>query len=257
MTGERLRALMVAGLEQYPPYAEHKSIHKDLCSAKAQHPLKPVTVRARALFRCVLRMICKKEGDFMNLNIKKQYMILAGVIVVILLVIASVWLLRSRTNNEPMKITTVTQTTPNGLKTYFPDMSNSEAKDVSRRIETVKENSAPTYHYVTYTQTAADEKAQELATVQKADKVVKTTTIVPVEAGKDETVNSPKPSVYENNYYAINMERKHKIAAGVMSVDGKAYAAVSYTNRDVTATAYTDDFRGINGGSVMYTVAKW
>lgn len=57
MTGERLRALMVAGLEQYPPYAEHKSIHKDLCSAKAQHPLKPVTVRHPEDFYIILKQI--------------------------------------------------------------------------------------------------------------------------------------------------------------------------------------------------------
>lgn len=110
--------------------------------------------------------------------------------------------------------------------------------------------------------TAADEKAQGYAINSKADKIVKTTSLVPAcDAGQQDcsvvTTPTTPTTLYENNYYAINMERKHKIAAGVMSVDGKAYAAVSYTNRDVTATAYTDDFKGINGGSVMYTVAKW
>ena len=190
-----------------------------------------------------------------------------GIITAILLAVIAIvgivlWQVAGGKGDEPTKITTVTQTTPNGLKTYFPDMSNSEAKDVSRRIETVKENSAPTYHYVTYTQTAADEKAQGYAINSKADKIVKTTSLVPAcDAGQQDcsvvTTPTTPTTLYENNYYAINMERKHKIAAGVMSVDGKAYAAVSYTNRDVTATAYTDDFKGINGGSVMYTVAKW
>jgi hypothetical protein len=154
----------------------------------------------------------------------------------------------SEVTKEPT-MHTVSDTSPKEIQKYF-HMSDGEAKDVSHRIEVAK-TQAPTYRYITYTQDAADSKAHDYAKQQHADNVVKTT--------KDITPADRKagdPEVVENNYYAINMAKKHDIKVGVAVIDDKTAAEVSYRNRDIEYSVYTDG-HNVSGGSVQVTVAKW
>ena len=94
--------------------------------------------------------------------------------------------------------------------------------------------------------------AQEYGKAQKADKIVKETHEVEV---KDD--NGNKTSVIENDYYAINLERKHRIKAGAMNVDGDTYIKAAYQNRDVEYEVYHSLKTGKTGVGVEATIAKW
>lgn len=188
--------------------------------------------------------------------------------------------------DEPVPVTTVPNTSPNTLKQEMPQLTNHDAQDLSNQIQRAKEQQAPQYHYYTYNQQDADARAQEYAARQKADQIIKTTEYVPVyvqgqpqaqsnepaktttildkdgKPMKGELVNTeqketPQGQIIENSYYAINLNRKHSIEAGVKYVDKKTYAAVSYRNRDVRYEVMYSPKDRTWGAGVMITVAKW
>lgn len=179
-------------------------------------------------------------------------------LIIILLTIAFwtfMYVINTNTNKKPPDITEVPSTNIQDIRESLPEASESEAKDITKRIQKTKEESAPTYHYYTRTQEDADKKAQEYAQKQGADKVLKDTKTREIEGTGKET--NKKDSIIENNYYALNMERKHNISVGSMYVDHNSYVTASYRNRDVTYTA----LYGVNnhkvGVGVSVTVAKW
>lgn len=165
------------------------------------------------------------------------------------------YVINTNTNRKSPDITEVPSTNIQDIRESLPEASESEAKDITKRIQKTKEESAPTYHYYTRTQEDADKKAQEYAQKQGADKVLKDTKTREIEGTGKET--NKKDSIIENNYYALNMERKHNISVGSMYVDHNSYVTASYRNRDVTYTA----LYGVNnhkvGVGVSVTVAKW
>lgn len=54
-----------------------------------------------------------------------------------------------------------------------------------------------------------------------------------------------------------SQERKHRISAGATIIDSKAYATLAYTNDRMTYEVHSKDLRGVDGGSVLYSVKKW
>ena len=64
-------------------------------------------------------------------------------------------------------------------------------------------------------------------------------------------------SVIENDYYAINLERKHRVKAGAAMIDNDAYVTVDYQNRDVEYKAYYSPSAKKVGAGVEVTIAKW
>jgi len=176
---------------------------------------------------------------------------------------------------EPVPVVTVPNTSPNTLKQEIPELTKNDAQDLSRQIQRAVEQQAPQYHYYTYTQEAADTRAQQYAAEQKADKIVKETQYVPIYVNGQEKSNKEltkeqipnenlkryeqekENQVIENNYYAINLNRKHSVEVGAKYVHDTAYAAVSYRNRDVRYEVMYAPGRDQWGAGVMVTVAKW
>ena len=157
------------------------------------------------------------------------------------------------------EVTPVHSTTPQALQEYFPNMSKADAKDTSRLIEHAQQQ-APTYQYFTNTQQAADRQAQAYASRDKADKLIKTTTAVPVidsAAAKSKDNGQHAAEVIQNNYYAIQQQRKHEVKAGAAVIDQKVYGELSYRNRDVEYSVYCDTSGQHYGAGVQYTIAKW
>lgn len=157
------------------------------------------------------------------------------------------------------EVTPVHSTTPTALQEYFPNMSKSDAKDTSRLINHAQQQ-APTHQYFTTTQQAADRQAQAYAARDKADKLIKTTTAVPVidsAAAKSKDNGQHAAEVIQNNYYAIQQNRKHEIKAGAAVIDSKVYGELSYRNRDVEYSVYCDTSVQHYGAGIQYTVAKW
>ncbi len=152
---------------------------------------------------------------------------------------------------EP-EIVSVPEVSQQSLQQYFPMETKATVKDMAHQIQRAKETQAPQYHYYTVTQQEADNKAQEYGKAQKADKIVKETHEVKVkdDAGKE-------TSVIENDYYAINLERKHKIKAGAAMIDHDAYVTLGYQNRDVEYKAYYSPSAQKSGAGVEVTIAKW
>lgn len=215
-------------------------------------------------------------------------LVLAGFFVVVLLLGGTFLIAKNIYQKDtPVPITTVPNTSPNTLQQEIPSLTKNDAQDLSRQIQRAKEEQAPQYHYYTYNQQDADARAQEYAAKQKADQIIKTTEYVPVFVNnqgqpqtntqpkstttvldkdgkpmKGELVNTeqqetPQGQIIENSYYAINLNRKHSIEAGIKYVDKKTYAAVSYRNRDVRYEVMYSPKDRTWGAGVMVTVAQW
>jgi hypothetical protein len=176
-----------------------------------------------------------------------QYKLPIITVIAVMLVIAGFLLFKH--NERCPEITTVPGTSASQLRVSDPKLSPGDARDISHRIDTVTRTQPPTVQYFTVSQAAADSKAQEIAKADGADKVIKTAKEVPVEG-------SDKP-VIQNDYYAITMNRKHDIKVGAAVIDSKAYASVSYRNRDVEYTAYYNPATQQGGAGISVTVAKW
>ena len=56
--------------------------------------------------------------------------------------------------------------------------------------------------------------------------------------------------------YKINLNKAHKIKAGVTVLDSKAYETIGYQAGKVEALAHFDG-QHFEGGSVLYTVKEW
>lgn len=159
----------------------------------------------------------------------------------------------NKSTDTPPPITTVPAATPQTLQQYFPQMTPADSKDLSHQITRAHDTQAPKYIYYTSTQAAADKQAQVYGKQQKADQIVKQTTTKEV---KDET-GKTTGQVIENDYYAVNLARKHDVKVGAAAVDGTAYATVSYRNRDVQYTGYYNPATHQGGAGVSVTVAEW
>jgi hypothetical protein len=179
-----------------------------------------------------------------------KYYVMA--LVVIILACVSLY----RYSNMSTEVVNVPDTSTKTLQQYFPAATPADARDISRQINRAKDTQAPTYVYYTTTQAAADRQAQtfgEQSASGKPDKIIKTTTAKEVKDENGKTAGE----VIQNDYYAVNLNRKHDVKVGAAAVDGTAYATVSYRNRDVECTAYYNPATKQGGAGVAVTVAKW
>ena len=165
---------------------------------------------------------------------------LIALLVVALGVTAYLWY---QEKNKPPEVVKVPDTTVSSLSTAFPHETQSTLKDMNHQIERAKNTQAPQYHYYTYNQESADRQAQSYAKqpdIQNPD-----------------GTKTPGQQIVENDYYAINLNRKHDVKAGAAVVDGTAYVEVSYRNRDVELQAFYSPEKQTGGAGIKYTVAKW
>lgn len=183
---------------------------------------------------------------------KKSYL-MVGISVILLLAVIVLGVLLYRSHNKAPEVVNVPSTTESGLRPYFPNATKSDIKDISHQITRAYEKEAPIYRYYTITQEAADKQAQEYAKKDHADKVVKTTVEKEVKDDQGNTAGK----VIENQYYAVNLNRKHDIKVGAADIDGEAYGSVSYRNRDVEYTGYKTVDSNKYGAGISVTVAKW
>ena len=194
-----------------------------------------------------------KEGEFKVMERYKSFIRLAiEVLLVVLVIIMGVVLYKEHTKKMP-EVQPVASTSQKDIRPYFPKATKSDIKDISHQVTRVYEKETPEYRYYTTTVEAADKQAQAYAKQDKADKVLKTTTERVIQNEKGE----PSGSIVENNYYSVNLNRKHDIKVGGAYMDDQAYASISYRNRDVEYTGYkamdSDNF----GAGVSVAVAKW
>ena len=166
---------------------------------------------------------------------------IATVILMILLMIVSFY--AGRKSVSP-KIVEVPSVSTENLKKALPEASGSDVKKIEKEIKTA----VPAYEYFTSDNKEADTIASDLAKDQKADKVIK-------DSYKLSAPNN-KFDLYENKYYAINLDKKHDIKIGAAYIYNGAYGSVSYRNRDIEYTAYYGG-KNKSGIGISYTIAKW
>lgn len=127
------------------------------------------------------------------------------------------------------------------------------AAQIVKEIQYIHDGSTPpTVTY--YVQSPTVEKAAE----QTADAINKNDTSLPAAATEktDRTVVTADAKDNKVDVYKINLRNNHKIKAGVLYADDKAYAGVGYQAGRVEAMAYMSA-DGKKAGAVNYTVKEW
>lgn len=124
------------------------------------------------------------------------------------------------------------------------------------------------FQKITRTEAEGDKIAEDFAAENHADYIVKEKNdipqiienIEPENKDKSRAENKPEETkIYTNNYYAVSQEKKHDIKAGIAVIDDKANAVLTYRNRDVSYSLYTDGNQDkiIKGAGIQITLAKW
>lgn len=207
-----------------------------------------------------------------KINYSKLFIVLQFIVIIAL----GYFLFNNKIEQKTPEVIEVPNTNPNTLNQYIPNNYNMTKNDIdrlSRKIDEVTRYQAPQYHYYTYSEEVADETAQEYAKKDKADFVIKNKEQVKIldEASKkdqekisniintkeEEQKKNKQDNIIENNYYAINLERKHSVELGAKYIDNTAYVATSYRNRDVRYEVMYSPDKNKWGAGISYTIAKW
>ena len=187
----------------------------------------------------------------------KRKMILAAVVVVLVVVAALAWHQRQEPDkgrvNVPLYSLDTGFSTDNARKDY------GKTQEAALKKVGIEIQDRPR-HYVTATEQQGDDIARKTAEHERADYVVKQrdtapAIVTPTDDSKGED-KGQQTTVYNNTYYAVHQEKKHDIKAGVAVVDDKAAAVVTYRNRELSYSVYTDGHKA-TGAAVQYTICKW
>lgn len=181
----------------------------------------------------------------------KRKMILAAVVIVVLVVVgALVW-------QEPDKgrVNVPMYSLDTGFSTDNARKADDKAQEAALKKVSIEIQDRPR-HYVTATEQQGDDIARKTAEHERADYVVKQQDTAPAIVAPTDDGKGQQTTVYNNTYYAVHQEKKHDIKAGVAVVDDKAAAVVTYRNRELSYSVYTDGHKA-TGAAVQYTVCKW
>lgn len=151
-----------------------------------------------------------------------------------------------RVKNEEMKDSDAVQ---KNLK-----VDSRAADNISREIRYIdRENVVPAASYVIEAPTI--EKAADITTRE----IKENDPSLPAAATEktDRTVVATDSQKQKVDVYKINLRNNHKIKAGVLTADGKAYVGIGYQAGRFEGMAYTHDGRNIDAAAVTYTIKQW
>lgn len=182
-------------------------------------------------------------------TIKEHYKIAIAVALCVFFAIVGVWIYHHKQKQleKPVVITQEQAKSPKELSKAI-HVTEQEAQEVISK----KEITQPIATY--YTQAPTVEKAAEKV---KQD-IAHSNPNVP----KAVTEKSDRTAVVANtdeqkvDVYKINLNKGHKIKAGVTLIDNKAYETIGYQAGKFEVLTH---FNGqhLEGGSVLYTVKEW
>lgn len=125
-------------------------------------------------------------------------------------------------------------------------------KDEAEQVISKKEKAEPVVTY--YVQAPTVEKAAEIT---KKDIVENNPNLPKAAVAKsDRTAVVANTDEQKVDVYKINLNKAHKIKAGVTVLDSKAYETIGYQAGKVEVLAHFDG-QHFEGGSVLYTVKEW
>lgn len=187
----------------------------------------------------------------------KRRMIIAAIVVVVLVVVgALVWYQRQKPDEGRVNVPLYSLDT--GFSTDNARKDDGKKQEDALKKVGIEIQDRPR-HYVTATEQQGDDIARKTAEHERADYVVKQRDTAPaIVAPTDDSKGNKgqQTTVYNNTYYAVHQEKKHDIKAGVAVVDDKAAAVVTYRNRELSYSVYTDGHKA-TGAAVQYTICKW
>lgn len=188
---------------------------------------------------------------------KRKRKIVLVVIVVSLVIVGAVLFFLHRQKPEP-RVNVPLYTLDTGFSTNDAQKAGQSQEAALKKVG-IEMQDKPR-HYVTATEQQGDNIARQTAAKEGADYVVKQqdtapAIVAPTDDGKSED-KGQQTTVYNNTYYAVHQGKKHDIKAGVAVVDEKAAAVVTYRNRELSYSVYTDGHKA-TGAAVQYTICKW
>lgn len=177
----------------------------------------------------------------------KRHKILIGGLILIILAIVGVSIYNSHQVEKPVLLKQEQVKDPVKLANAI-HITKAEAQQVI----SIKERTQPVATY--YTQASTVEQA--------AENVKKDIAHSNPNLPKAATEKSDRTAVVANtdqqkvDVYKINLNKAHKIKAGVTVLDSKAYETIGYQAGKVEVLTHFDG-QHFEGGSVLYTVKEW
>lgn len=177
----------------------------------------------------------------------KRHKILIGGLILIILAIVGVSIYNSHQVEKPVLLKQEQVKDPVKLANAI-HITKAEAQQVI----SIKERTQPVATY--YTQASTVEQA--------AENVKKDIAHSNPNLPKAATEKSDRTAVVANtdqqkvDVYKINLNKAHKIKAGITVLDSKAYETIGYQAGKVEVLAHFDG-QHFEGGSVLYTVKEW
>lgn len=179
---------------------------------------------------------------------KRICYVLYAAIAVALIVITTAFYINNKEKVEKPKV--IPQTTMSN-----PAEIAKEIKVTPKQAEQIAKAVPEAKPVVTYTVVAP---TVEKAAAKTAEAIKNKSPDVPNEAivNTDRTVVVPNTEKQKVDVYKINLNKEHKIKAGVTVIDDKVYPTVGYQAGRVEGLVQFDGSK-IKGATVMYTVAQW
>ena len=175
----------------------------------------------------------------------------AAYVIILLYIIISGYLLYQKYFSSHTAVKEMTEqqiTNPSDVKKAL-DVSDSEAKEIVEKVETVKEPE------VSYT---VEAPTVESAAEKVTDQIKNEDSTIPkaATAKTDRTAVVADITKQKVDVYKINLRNNHKIKAGVSYIDSRAYANVGYQAGRVEVIGHYGG-PNCNGVSMMYTLKEW
>jgi H+/gluconate symporter-like permease len=183
----------------------------------------------------------------------KKQIVCATIIAILACVGIYFYLQHVKTAQEAVQVIKYEDTTDQDKIKKDLAVDSTTASQIVKEIQYIHDGTTtPTVTY--YVQSPTVEKAAE----QTADAINKNDTALPAAATEktDRTIVTANTDQQKVDVYKINLRNNHKIKAGILYADNKAYAGVGYQAGMVEAMIYLSA-DGKKAGAVNYTVREW
>ena len=181
-------------------------------------------------------------------NKKIAYIIYAALVVVAIVLATAYYI-----NNRPPKVTApkvipkIQVADPAALAQAIK-VTPKEATEVVAEIPQAK----PVATYVVAAPDVETAAAETAKAIEKKDAALPAV----VAEKSDRTIVTPNAEAQKVDVYKINLNKGHKIKAGVTVLEDKVFPTVGYQAGRVDAMIQLDGSK-IKGAAVMYTVVQW
>lgn len=183
------------------------------------------------------------------MNNKKIAYIIYAALVVVAIILATAYYINNRTPKVTApKVIPQTQVADPAALAQAIKITPKEATEVVAEIP----KAAPVATYVVAAPDVETAAAETVKAIEKKDAALP----VVVAEKSDHTVVTPNVEAQKVDVYKINLNKGHKLKAGVTVIEDKVYPTLGYQAGRVEGLVQLDGAK-IKGATVMYTVVQW